>query len=402
MNILFLSPRLPLPADTGGKIRTLNVLKQVAKTNHVHLLCFSFEKNDRDYMGDFEKLGIQVTLVSIEEPSLFQKITGVLFQSIPFSITKYHTPGMRQAIKKILGTQSFGAVHVDHLHMAHYTDSFNNVPCFLDEHNVEFRILERCSDVETGALKRLLYRQQSIKMKIFEAKKAKEFKGVFACSLEDQGILKSLTSATVNVYVVANGVDTEYFHSSCHDLSIEEEAIVFTGSMDWLPNDDAITYFCHKILPLIWQKKSSVKLYVVGKSPSALVKDMAQRDPRVIVTGRVEDVRPYVQRSKVFIVPLRIGGGTRLKILEAMAMGKAVVSTTIGAEGIECADGKNILLGDSPQDFADQVLFLLNNPQKSQEIGIVARKLVCDRYDWNTIGQKLKMIYEESISGQKK
>ena len=129
---------------------------------------------------------------------------------------------------------------------------------------------------------------------------------------------------------------------------------------------------------------------------------MAQRDPRVIVTGRVEDVRPYVQRSKVFIVPLRIGGGTRLKILEAMAMGKAVVSTTIGAEGIECADGKNILLGDSPQDFADQVLFLLNNPQKSQEIGIVARKLVCDRYDWNTIGQKLKMIYEESISGQKK
>src|SRR6202034_846428 len=114
-------------------------------------------------------------------------------------------------------------------------------------------------------------------------------------------------------------------------------------------------------LPLIWQRQGSVKLYVVGKNPSTSVKDLARSDPRVIVTGRVDDVRPYMERSKVFIVPLRIGGGTRLKILEAMAMGKAVVSTTIGAEGIEYTDGKNILLGDAPQDFADKVLFSLND-----------------------------------------
>ena len=166
--------------------------------------------------------------------------------------------------------------------------------------------------------------------------------------------------------------------------------------MDWMPNDDAITYFCGEILPLIWQKKGSVKFYVVGKNPSAVVKNLAGRDTRVIVTGRVDDVRSYIQRSHVFIVPLRIGGGTRLKILEAMSMGKAVVSTTIGAEGIKYTDGENILLADEPQAFADKTVSLLNDRARSLQIGAEARHFVRGRYDWDTIGRKLKTIYEET------
>jgi sugar transferase (PEP-CTERM/EpsH1 system associated) len=398
MNILFLSPRLPLPADTGGKIRTFNILKQIAKTNRVHMLCFSFDDADHTYIPEFEKLDIQVSMVPIGESTAFQKITGVLFNSLPFSISKYRTDAMRRAIEKVLKAQPFDAVHVDHLHMAHYTDCFKGIPCMLDEHNVEFKILERCRDVENSPVKKWLYDQQAWKMKLFESRKAKEFKGVFACSLDDQEILKVLTSGKVPLHVIANGVDTEYFNAgdTGSNPGPEEDAIVFTGSMDWLPNDDAITYFCNKILPLIWQKKEGVKFYVVGKNPSALVKDLARHDPRVIVTGRVDDVRPYIRRSKVFIVPLRIGGGTRLKILEAMSMSKAVVSTTIGAEGIECRDGQNILLGDGPQEFADKVLFLLKDHQKTLEIAAAARKFVCAQYDWDIIGQKLKNIYEKS------
>lgn len=400
MKILFLSPRLPLPADTGGKIRTFNILKQIAKIAQVHLLCFSFEKNDQDHIKDFKKLGVEVTLVPVEESTLFQKITGVVFSSLPFSIAKYNSPRMRQAIENLLETQAFDAVHVDHLHMAHYTDCFKSIPCFLDEHNVEFKILERCRDVEASFLKKLLYQQQAAKMKVFEVQIIKKFKAVFACSLDDQKVLNDVSFSVSSIHVIANGVDTTYFNTPKSNEF--EEAIVFTGSMDWLPNDDAITYFCGKILPLIWQKQGSVKFYVVGKNPSTLVKDLAARDARVIVTGRVDDVRPYIHRSMVFIVPLRIGGGTRLKILEAMSMCKAVVSTTIGAEGIEYTNGKNILLGDEPQDFADRVLQLLNNHQTSDELGVAARKLVCDRYDWNIIGQKLKTIYEEAIHVQQK
>ena len=142
MNILFLSPRLPLPADTGGKIRTFNILKQIAQVNRVHLLCFSFESTDNRYIDDFNKLGINVTLVPMGEQGLLKKVTGVLFNPIPFSIAKYHTKAMRQAISDILKTKSFEAVHMDHLHMAHYTEYFKNIPCMLDEHNVEFKILE--------------------------------------------------------------------------------------------------------------------------------------------------------------------------------------------------------------------------------------------------------------------
>ncbi len=365
------------------------------------MICFSFEKQDQDLIGVFKGLGIQVTLVPIDEPSIIQKITGVLFKSVPFSISKYNTFCMRQEIEKTLKTQHFDAVHVDHLHMAHYKDCFKDIPCILDEHNVEYKILERCVKHERSFVKKALYYQQTSKMRSFESIKAKEFKGIFACSLDDQAILKEITAGQIPIYVIPNGVDTEYFNDGEQSIS-KEDAIVFTGSMDWLPNDDAITYFCDKILPLIWQRKNTVKFYVVGKNPSSLVKDLAKRDPRVIVTGRVDDVRPYMRRSKVFIVPLRIGGGTRLKILEAMAMGKAIVSTTIGAEGIEYTNGKNILLGDEPRDFADQVLFILNNDQRSQEIGREAYKFVREKYDWDTIGQKLKTIYEESIHAQQK
>ena len=196
-------------------------------------------------------------------------------------------------------------------------------------------------------------------------------------------------------------MDTEYFNTGSRNQTVTEDALVFTGSMDWLPNDDAISYFCQEILPLVWQKNNALKLYVVGKNPSSVVKNLAHKDNRVIVTGRVDDVRPFVERSKIFIVPLRIGGGTRLKILEAMAMGKAVVSTTIGAEGIECKDGINIALADNPDNFAQKIIDLCKNPTLAATLGDNGRQLVCQKYDWTIVGKKLTDIYQEKIHASK-
>ena len=151
-------------------------------------------------------------------------------------------------------------------------------------------------------------------MKTFESQKCQQFRRVFACSFDDVILLKALTKETTLFYVIPNGVDTAYFDLSPEKNLVPENTLVFTGSMDWLPNDDAITYFCKEILPLIWGINSSVKLCVVGKSPSAAVKNLAVNDTRVTVTGRVEDVRPYISRSKIFIVPLRIGGGTARRL----------------------------------------------------------------------------------------
>ncbi len=405
MNLLFLAPRLPLPPDTGAKIRTWNILKQLAKRFKVTLVCFSFEKNDNELVVRLENIGIQVKLVSAPQPMIFEKIILVLFNSIPYSIAKYSSSKMAQALSLLDVTNEYDAVHIDHLHMVHYRGIFHDVPAVLDEHNVEYRILERCADVEKSILKRKVFREQAQKMKRFEAHAAKNFSACLTVSQDDRVTLSKITNGTVPVHVAPNGVDTELFQTTDQRLETKDqsdESLVFTGSMDWFPNDDAVIYFCNEILPLIWQRNKNIKFYVVGKGPSAKIVQMGKEDSRIIVTGLVDDVRPYMERAQVYVVPLRIGGGTRLKILEAMSMEKAVVSTTLGAEGIDYRKNFNIAIADTPQEFADRVIHLMNHPQEAKQLGVEGRKLVCGKYDWNIIGEKLAEVYKEATDGFKK
>jgi polysaccharide biosynthesis protein PslH len=206
----------------------------------------------------------------------------------------------------------------------------------------------------------------------------------------------------VPVYLLPNGVDTEFFRPDFAGAAgPEEDALVFTGSMDWLPNDDAILYFIKDILPLIWEKNPEVKLYVVGKSPSVALTQAKGQDDRIVITRRVDDVRPYLSKCKVFITPLRIGGGTRLKILEALAMEKAIVATSIGAEGIEYKENENMAIADRPKEFANKVLDLMASPEKRKALGKAGRQLVLGHYDWSIIGKRLNVIYEGLIHGKK-
>jgi glycosyltransferase involved in cell wall biosynthesis len=289
--------------------------------------------------------------------------------------------------------------------MAHYRGCLDGLPCLVDEHNVEYKILERCSDTEKILIKRKLYALQAEKMKRFEARKIREFSACSAVSGPDAQLLEQLLAQLregstcvgpdVPIHVLPNGVDTQYFQPVTGIE--EEEALAFTGSLDWLPNDDAVLYFAREILPLIWQKKPAVKFYVVGKSPSVAVRDLAA-DERIAVTGRVEDVRPYLHRAKVFVVPLRIGGGTRLKILEAMSAERPVVSTTVGAEGIDYRDQHNIVLADQPAEFAQKVVDLLEDAAARRDLGRAGRQLVLNQYDWAIIGETLSGIYGKMLN----
>lgn len=439
MNILFLAPRLPLPADTGGKIRTYNIIKQIAKKHLVHLVCFSFEMMDQESVKEFARMNVAVTLIPVREDNFTEKAIGLLLGQFPYSIMKYYSKNMENALIALKRSNPFDLIHVDHLHMAHYRHFFAGTPAVLDEHNVEYRILERCVPVERSLIKKWIFRNQAVKMKTFESRAVKEFSGCLAVSEDDADILKEIGGSNAFVQVIPNGVDTEYFNSvgqlpvnqlaswpvgqlpvdpmnkptDQQDIGLTgklanrqtgkltESSLVFTGSMDWLPNDDAVLFFSKEILPLIWEKDPNVKFYIVGKSPSQAIQTLAGQEPRIVVTGRVDDVRPYIAQAKAFVVPIRIGGGTRLKILEAMSMEKPVVSTTIGAEGIKHTDGKDILLADQPQDFADKVVSLLNDDYRAERMGVLARKLVCDQYDWNIIGQKIYSLYEEVVHVRK-
>ena len=396
MHILFIAPRLPLPADTGGKIRTLNILRQLAQKARVHLACFSFEHNDQKWRQGLEKDHIGVTLVPAKDPALVALATQILFNQRPASIAKYYSRPMEQSLARLNKTNRFDAVHFDHLHMTHYRNIFNGIPCVLDEHNVEYRILERCADVEKFIVKKMVFQNQARKMKRFETLKLRELPVHLAVSSDDLAMLGELDEGRNRGYVIPNGVDTEHFRTQdVRPKTQEEEAVVFTGSMDWLPNSDSAVYFIEDILPLIWKQRPQVKFYVVGKNPPPGLAQYARQDERIIVTGCIEDVRVYVRRAKVFVVPLRIGGGTRLKILEAMSMQKAVVSTSIGAEGIEYSDDRNIVIADEPPEFARKVIALLDDPRKREILGNAGRALVLEKYDWNIIGKRLVNIYEQ-------
>jgi len=356
-----------------------------------------------------------VTLVKMKEPSAALKAVNVLCNTQPHSIAKYNNPDMAETLESIVAKETFDCVHVDHVHMAHYRSYFPSLPAVVDEHNVEYRILERCYDVEKKFLKKMVYANQARKMKSFEKNRLKEYSACCAVSADDRKILEDLTEGKIPVFEVPNGVDTEFFKTEFRVQSSEfgssethkknrtqelltpnsELSLVFTGSMDWLPNEDAVLYFCQEVLPLVWQTSPQVKFYVVGKAPSQAIKNFAHKDKRIIVTGRVDDVRPIMAQAKIFVVPIRVGGGTRLKILEAMSMEKAIVSTTIGAEGIAYTAGKNILLADTPQAFAQTILKLLPDINLIHKLGQEGRRLVLNQYDWNIIGQRLLKIYEE-------
>jgi glycosyltransferase involved in cell wall biosynthesis len=199
-------------------------------------------------------------------------------------------------------------------------------------------------------------------------------------------------------HVVATGVDTEYFTPSPGDPHSRQ--IVFTGSMDWLPNEDAILYLSESILPKIRVQEPGAAVWVVGRSPSQKLRDVGAKKVGIHVTGTVEDVRPYIAESQVYIVPLRIGGGTRIKIFEAMSMGKAVVSTSVGAEGLPVEHTKNIILADSPEEFASQVVRLLRDQRAREAIGRAARKLVEENYSWASVARSFEGVLHRAMEAR--
>lgn len=394
MKILFVTPRLPLPADTGAKIRTYNLLKNTAKDNQASLLSF-YQQEDDKAVNDLKSLGIRLHLVKAKDKIKVSKILGHL----PVSIEKYSSEIMEEKLKELLTNEKFNLIHFDHLHMGQYKEYVNGLPCILDEHNVESVILERCASIEKGLIKKLLFRSQSKKMASFESNLISKFSKCLAVSEDDKKNLLKMSENKAEVEVIPNGVDTEYFNlSTIADELKEEDSLVFTGSMDWLPNTDAVIYFAKEILPLIWNKNNQVKFYIVGKNPTKEVLSLGDMDNRIIITGTVDDVRPYIAKSKVFVVPIRVGGGTRLKILEAMAMSKAIVSTTIAAEGIKYTNGHNIIIQDYPLHIANSILALLEDEQKRNNLGQAGRDLACNCYDWKIISQKLNNIYKTLVS----
>ncbi len=237
----------------------------------------------------------------------------------------------------------------------------------LFQHNVESMIWKRHYEVQRNPLKKAYLYGQWRKTWAYERSACRKFDMVVAVSAADEEQMRTEFGLT-QAAAVPTGVDVDYFRPR-NTIPSDKHNIVFTGSMDWLPNEDAMQYFIRDVLPLIREAIPDLTLTIVGRNPYPSLVELSKRDKSIIVTGRVDDVRPYIERAAAYIVPIRIGGGTRLKIYEAMAMEKPVVSTTIGAEGLPVNDGQELLLADTPAAFAAAVVRLLTTPDFAHRLG---------------------------------
>ena len=363
------------------------MLKELKKNHHITYLTLddgSAETDALEKASEYahETITIQHQTAQKFSVKFYLELTGNLFSKLPYFMQKYVSKEMFEAVKKLANGKDFDVIVCDFLMPAVNMPEKIKVPIILFQHNVEAMIWRRHFEVQKNPLKKKYLKNQWRKSFNYERAVCRKFDFVIAVSKEDADTMRN-EYAVENVADVPTGVDTEFFRPS---LAVEKDSfnLIFTGSMDWLPNEDGMLYFAREIFPRIRQQEPEATLSIIGRSPTPAVRRLGE-DPAIEVTGRVDDVRPHVAAGSVYVVPLRIGGGTRLKIFEAMSMGKAVVSTTVGAEGLPVTHGADIFIADDPAGFADAVVRLIRNDRERQELEAAARRLVVEQYDWSAV-----------------
>ena len=397
MKLLWLNAGLLLPLDKGGKLRTWHLMRHLAQRHDISYVSFADSTHSPADVAGMSDVASQVVSIPRDEPGkgsakFYVDASKYLADAVPYAVAKYRSAAYRRAVEQLLRTDEFDAVVCDFLVPIVNLPADLPCPAILFTHNVEAEIWRRHAENAANPVARLLFKQQWRRMLRFERAALARFDLVLAVSDADRQTFMRLYPGAMKqaAHVIQTGVDTTYF--SPRPAPVRRSHLVFTGSMDWLPNEDGMTYFVRDILPRIRQVEPDATLSIIGRSPTPAVERLAA-DAGIRVTGRVDDVRPHVAEGAVYVVPLRIGGGTRLKIFEAMAMGKAVVSTTVGAEGLPVTSGHDIVIADEPARFAQAVIHLIRDTESRRRIEAEARRLVLERYDWSAVAHD----FEEAL-----
>ncbi len=392
MKIIWVKAGGLVPPDSGGKIRSFHIAKELAKNHQVTLFTFYVEEPNDEHpklAPVFEK--VVTHPLKISSGRGFGEALGYLahfFAPLPHSLSKYCRPEVARHLREVLLAEKYDIILCDFVNAAPVVPFDLGIPVVTFTHNVEAMIWKRHWEVAVNPVWKFVFQREYEKMRKAELDYLRRSVHVLTVSDTDTDFFaKDINPAKITT--IPTGVDTDYFQPADGE---EPESLVFTGSMDWMPNEDGILYFVEAILPLIRKPRPNTKLWVVGRRPGKKILALAESDPGIAVTGRVEDIRPSIAKGSVYIVPLRVGGGTRLKIFEAMAMGKAVVSTTIGAEGLPVTNGSDIVLADEPKHFADAVCRLLGSPEERKLIGDAARRLVEEKYSWGAVARHVESV----------
>jgi glycosyltransferase involved in cell wall biosynthesis len=394
--LLLLAQTLPFPPDGGVHIRIYNILKLLAQRYDVTMLCFTrrAERDAPSVQSGIAGLREYARVLAFEIPqehSVLRKfwdhLRSVVHQRAYVWYT-YESAALAELLDMLLETQDFDVIQLDSLDLARYLPLMTEHPVVCVHHNVESALMAQRATRETRAPLRWYLRLQARLLQRLEREWCARVTLNLTVSDEDRAVLQAI-APTARFATVPNGVDVEMFQPA----DVKEEGIVSTGGLNWFPNADAFDYFCADILPRVRATMPSATVRWVGRASDSQIMQRWS-ESRVELTGHVEDIRAYVQEAACFVVPLRVGGGTRLKILDAWAMGKAVVSTSVGCSGLRATDGVNILIRDDPESFAEAVSSVLRDQGLRRRLGAAGRHTVEQTYSWDVIGADMTRTFE--------
>lgn len=395
MRVLQIAPRAPWPLDTGAKLRNYNLARVIAGHASISLLAFSEPgasppKAENSYD--------QIVTVRRDPGYSFGKLLRGAVGRTPLPLLNYTSEEMKQTLARTLAENAFDLIQIESMHLMNYlpviraADYRPLVVC--DWHNVESDLMRQYAESQSNVARKTYARRTARLMAEFEARALEEFDAHIAVSEHDADRLRSVNSGA-RIKVIENGVDVAYYTGQ--DETKPKTRIVFVGSMDYHANIEAAISFAKSVWPAVHKARPEIIFTIVGRNPPSSVRDL-MTNPGVEVTGSVEDVRPYYREAIMAVVPLKVGGGSRLKILEAMAAGVPVVSTALGAEGLQVRHDENILLADSTEELTQSIISMMNEPELRTRITFGGRQLVTDRYDWSSLGSTLCDYFRQLLA----
>ncbi len=389
MKILYLIPYSPANPSFGGALRIFHLLSHLYKHHDVTVAGFSTPEEEMELITQFPLLAGKTHFVNY--PYSDKSTRWKLIQSLFTTHSNWHqitrSKQFQQKLDQLLTTETFDIIQSEFPVMAMFRYNTSAIK-IIDSHNVEYDNFKRMARVK-NPFKKLFYLLEAYKFYKEETAVCRQQDALLATSMRDISIFNK-TITGVPKYLIPNGVDTNHFQP--FKTSPAPHSMVFVGMMKYVPNYDGVTWFLDEVFPKILEKVPDATITIVGKNPPPSI--MHRANQNIIVTGFVDDTRPYIEKSAVYVVPLRMGGGTRLKIMEALAMKKPIVTTSIGCEGIDVINGQSSLIADTPTEFAARVIALFSNPGLVTELTEKGHELVKNRYKWESIGLQMDQAYK--------
>lgn len=392
MNVLFISRWFPYPPDNGSKIRVFNLIRHLSLRHEVDLITFSSEEIADEWLAAMRRhcRRVDVVLYKPFQPNRLKALMG-FFSQRPRSVVDTHSAEMQRLVERAGLSHSFDVVVASQMGTAPYAMALPGTPKVLEE--VELTTVYERFSKEHSPRGRLRAWLTWWKLSHYAADLLRAFDGCTVVSERERELVLQVLPDYHPIAVVPNGVDVAYYGG---DFGVPApDTLVYSGALTYSANFDAMDFFLREVFPLIRAERSSVKLFITGKLDGVSI-DRLPINSGVVLTGYLEDVRPTVAQSWACVVPLRVGGGTRLKVLEAMALGTPVIATCKGAEGLDVAPGEDILIADEPTSFAHATLRLLSDQDLRAKLAANGRGLVRDRYDWSQIGNRLDQVLRQA------